>query len=574
MPSQKMENQLRMALELPESVRQETLDLDTGFSVAEDTWTVIVRYVGDIDRLETDGIIIEKLLGGYAVVILPAEQVDTFVAEPEIIYMEKPKRLNFAVTQGKRSACFAAVSEAPESLTGEGVLIGIVDSGLDFFHGDFRNPDGTTRLAAYWDQTAEGEPPEGYRRGRLYTEEEMNTLLAGEEDGTFRTELDTSGHGTAVAGIAAGNGRDQENGQAGAAPGSRILAVKLGVPGSRSFPRTTELMTGVDFLVRTAQKMGMPIAVNISFGNNYGSHSGDSLIASYLNVAADYGRTVICIGTGNEGEMARHASTVWQENVPEITELSVSPYQSSFNLQLWKNYEDQTALLIVHPDNRRYVLIEGDPGLQQRRLGETDVLIYYGEPAPYSMQQELYVEFVPRGSYVDAGVWKIVAYPYRIIRGSHDYWLPSGDGVQPGTIFLKPDPERTMTEPSPAAMCIAVAAYNSLSQIYAPFSGRGYPRQTALIHPVLAAPGVDIQTARAGGGYTTVTGTSFATPFVTGAAALLMEWGIVRGNDPYLYGQKVKAYLISGARRIPSEREYPNPRVGYGVLCVGDSLPG
>ncbi len=272
MPSQKMENQLRMALELPESVRQETLDLDTGFSETEDTWTVIVRYVGNIDRLEAAGVIIEKLLGGYAVAVLPAGLVDSFVAEPEIIYMEKPKRLNFAVAQGKRSSCFSPVSDLQESLTGEGVLIGIVDSGLDFFHGDFRNPDGTTRLAAYWDQAGEGNPPKGYRRGRLYTEEEINGILAGGEDGSFRAGLDTSGHGTAVAGIAAGNGREPENGQTGAAPGSRILAVKLGVPGSRSFPRTTELMTGVDFLVRTAREMGMPIAVNISFGNNYGSH--------------------------------------------------------------------------------------------------------------------------------------------------------------------------------------------------------------------------------------------------------------------------------------------------------------
>lgn len=355
MPSQKMENQLRMALELPESVRQETLDLDTGFSEEEDTWTVIVRYVGDIDRLETGGITITKLLGGFAVVTLPAGRIDAFAVEPEIIYMEKPKRLNFAVAQGKRSACFAQVSDPPENLTGEGVLIGIVDSGLDFFHDDFRNSDGTTRLAAYWDQTGEGRPPRGYRRGRLYTEEEINALLAGEEE-SVRAGLDASGHGTAVAGIAAGNGRGQENGQAGAAPGSRILAVKLGTPGSRSFPRTTELMTGVDFLVRMAQEMGMPIAVNISFGNNYGSHSGDSLMASYLNVAADYGRTVICIGTGNEGELARHASSVWEEDVPEVTELSVSEYQTSFNLQLWKDYEDRTALVIVHPDNRRYVL--------------------------------------------------------------------------------------------------------------------------------------------------------------------------------------------------------------------------
>ena len=92
--------------------------------------------------------------------------------------------------------------------------------------------------------------------------------------------------------------------------------------------------------------------------------------------------------------------------------------------------------------------------------------------------------------------------------------------------------------------------------------------------PDLAAPGVNIVTARAGGGHGAYTGTSFAVPLVTGAAALLMEWGIVRGNDPYLYGEKLKAFLQRGARRVRGEEALPNSRVGYGAMCVEDSLPG
>ena len=109
---------------------------------------------------------------------------------------------------------------------------------------------------------------------------------------------------------------------------------------------------------------------------------------------------------------------------------------------------------------------------------------------------------------------------------------------------------------------------------YADFSGRGTERGENFRKPDLAAPGVDIMTTVPGGGYAPATGTSFATPFVTGAAALLMEWGITDGNDPFLYGEKVKAYLQKGARSLPAFSEYPNPQIGWGTLCVRESLPG
>lgn len=134
-------------------------------------------------------------------------------------------------------------------------------------------------------------------------------------------------------------------------------------------------------------------------------------------------------------------------------------------------------------------------------------------------------------------------------------------------------PETTLTIPSTASGVISVGAYNDSNLAYADFSGRGFTRQTRQVKPDLAAPGVDIITAKAGGGYEAVTGTSFAAPFVTGSAALLMQWGIVDGNDPFLYGEKVKAYLIRGARHLPGYTEWPNERVGYGALCVEESIP-
>lgn len=571
MSNQKLETQLQMALDLPEYVRQETMDLNVGVDDADDRWTLLIRYVGDILSQESDTVQITVLLGGYAVVVLPQEEIETFSALPQVIYVEKPKRLNFAVHEGKQASCFTAVQTYPYNLTGEGVLIGIVDSGIDIFHADFRNRDGSTRILALWDQTVEGEPPAGFHRGRLYSREDINTVLETETEESWR-KFDSSGHGTAVAGIAAGGGRSDAY-YRGAAANSELLVVRLGAPDERSFPRTSELMTGVDYLVRTAAQLGKAIAVNVSFGNNYGSHDGDSLLSSYLDEAAVFGRNVICIGMGNEGDMARHTAGQWQEGQLQVTELEVQSFQTSFNLQMYLSYEDRVDFFLVHPDGRNYASIDERVGTQQIRLGQTVIYINYGQPTPYSRKQEVYLEFVPEGSYVDSGTWRIVADPKRIVTGNYDYWLPSGQSVQDGTKFLFPDPNRSFTEPAGTSKTIAVAAYDTATQAYAPFSGRGFPQAPGDIQPVIAAPGVNITTVKAGGGYGTVTGTSFATPFVTGACALLMEWGIVQGNDPYLYGQKLKSYLISGARRLPGVSEYPNRLVGYGALCVRDSLP-
>ena len=571
MENQKLDNELQFSLELTEQVRQETLELNVGYTQADEKWTLIIRYIGDIETAVDEETEVTVLLGGYAIVRISEEKIEALADLPQVIYIEKPRQLQFAVQKGKRTSCFLPVQTVPLSLYGNGVLVGIVDSGIDYFHADFRNTDGSTRLVALWDQTEQGTPPEGYQTGRLYTKKDINDILE-KHDPVFRRTLDPGGHGTAVAGIAVGNGQETVENR-GAAWQSDILFVKLGNPGEKSFPRTSELMTAVDYMVKTAVRMGRPIAINISFGNSYGSHNGDSLLSSYLDVAAEYGRNVICIGTGNEGDTSRHASGIWEKSRLEVTEFAVQSFQQAFNVQLFMQYEDQVTFALVHPDGQQFAVIRNMPEVQEYLLGETRVYVYYGGPTPYSREKELYLAFVPVAQYVDSGIWRIVADPTRVVTGRYDLWLPSGGEIQTGTAFLFPDVDRTFTEPAGTSRSIAVAAYDSATLAYAPFSGRGFPGRPGDLQPTLAAPGVNITTTSSGGGYTTVTGTSFATPFVTGAAALLMDWGIIRGNDPFLYGQKVKSYLISGARPLPGIEAYPDRRVGYGRLCIAESLP-
>lgn len=294
---------------------------------------------------------------------------------------------------------------------------------------------------------------------------------------------------------------------------------------------------------------------------------------TYLNQAVGYGRVTLCVGTGNEGNQAGHIAGRVRQGENYEAELGIGTYEPAMNLQIWKNYQDQMEISLVHPDGTIIGPLEQTLGTQRYRHAGTQLLIYYGKPSPYSTSQEIYIDFLPTESYIDSGIWRIRLIPRRILQGEFSMWLPGGKTVGEATRFYRPTPETTLTIPSTALSAISVAAYDSRRQSYADFSGRGYTRLPVQIKPDLAAPGVDIRAPRPGGGYQTVTGTSFATPFVSGAAALLMEWGIVRGNDLYLYGEKVKSYLINGAKQPPGETEWPNARVGWGALCIAQSIP-
>lgn len=614
MPNEKIENLLNLALDATPQEREKSLELDVGYEAANNTWEVIVKFSGTAQELETlfrenfpaqyEAVRITNLTNEYAILEIPANLVDAVASLAEIEYMEKPKRLFFAVNNGRRVSCISSLqvgNQTPPTgrnqLTGKGVLVAVIDSGIDYSHPDFRNANGSTRILNLWDQTipagsvpvfqteetgengASGQflqAPQGYYRGTEFDSAVINRAL---EQPTERERFaicpsrDISGHGTHVTGIAAGNGRASEGRYRGVAYESNLIIVKLGTQQENAFPRTTELMMAVDYCLRKAREYGMPVSLNLSFGNNYGSHSGTSLIETYLNDMASSGRSVMAIGSGNEGAASGHTSGIVSDDETKVIELAVSPYESALNLQIWKSYADEMAVIIAHPDGRTVGPLQQIQGPQRFTIENTQLLVYYGEPSPYSPYQEIYIDFIPVRDYIDAGVWEIRLVPQRIVLGNYNMWLPAGGVLNSGTGFLLPTEETTLTIPSTAAKAITVGAYDAYFDQPAAFSGRGYTRETNQVKPDIVAPGVNITSAAPGGGYVTRSGTSMATPFVTGSAAILMEWGIVNGNDLYLYGEKMKAYLIRGARHLPGFTEWPNPQLGWGALCARDSLP-
>jgi subtilisin family serine protease len=332
-------------------------------------------------------------------------------------------------------------------------------------------------------------------------------------------------------------------------------------------------MQALDYVVKKALEYNRPVAINLSFGNNYGAHDGTSLLEQFIETIANVGRSVICIGTGNEGSSAGHTfGRMVEEEETEIL-LAVGESEPTINVQLWKAYFDFADISIISPSGVRIGPIQEQLGSQRFTVGNTQILLYYGEPSPFSIDQEIFFDFLPVGTYIDSGVWRIVLTPRDIVNGEFSLWLPTQGTLNRGTGFLFPTEERSLTIPSTSYKTIGVGAYDALTFSYADFSGRGPAGPGRRAKPDLVAPGVNVRVPVPGGTFMNVSGTSFATPFVTGSVALLMQWGIVDGNDPFLYGEKVKAYLQRGARPFPGITDYPNPLVGYGALCVEESIP-
>ena len=562
MADQKLENLLNISLQATKEEREKSEELGIGYDPEQNTWELIVRYTGSLDglRIRYPQIRIRELLNQYAVLIVPETLVDAVSQETVIEYLEKPKQLYFELQAGKAASCINAVQQGmnnPFGLFGKGTIVAVIDTGIRAESMEFRNADGSTRILNIWDQTT----------GTEYDRSQIDEALQNETKDTAGIPgADVLGHGTQVAAIACGS--------SGVAAQADILVVKLGLAAKNGFPRTTQLMEALDYVVRKAIDYGEPLAVNISFGNNYGDHTGSSLLENFINDIADSWKCSICIGSGNEGLGAVHTGGTLTEDTEETVELAVSSYETGLSIQIWKDYWDDIAVEIIAPSGRNLGRIQENSRVSRIRYEDMELLTYFGEPSPFRIRQEIYIDMIPQTVYIQSGLWKLRLIPRSIRNGRYDMWLPAQGALNFGTGFTSPDSASTFTIPSAAAKAVTVGAYDAGTGSAAPFSGQGYIVEiggSLMVKPELAAPGVNVLVPSVSG-MARVSGTSYATPFVTGSAALLMEWGIVRGNDTFLYGEKLKAYLIKGAEPLAGAA-VPDTQTGWGRLCLKNSLP-
>lgn len=611
--NQKIENLLNVSLDATREELESSESLSTGFNWRDNTWEIIVRYTGNLENIKANyNVYVRELLFNYAIIVTDKATIELISQEPQIVYVEKPKSLYFQLERAKSVACASnvrvgqpgaygyknisrnineSISENTSGnigsgqtgqgiggiadngiqyLSGKGVITAIIDTGIDIYSSEFRNADGSTRILDIYDQTLQREysaadidafigKDRNVYTGRDISQEENEGIPA----------FDNIQHGTNVAVIACG--------KSGVAYESDIIVVKMGYSYNNQFPRTTSLMDAIDYIIRKAMEYNRPVAINISYGMNYGDHNGNTLLESYINAAASGYKCSICIGSGNEADKAVHYGGTIKNAQTDTVEIAVGEYQSSIDIQIWKYYWDDIRVTLISPDGTERVIVTHGK-ISRYTLGRTNVISLSGEPSPYNLYQEIYINLQLQGSYITSGIWKIQLYGENVRQGTYNIWLPASVSLNRATGVIRPVAYDTITIPATAGGCISVGAYNSYTGAYAAFSGRGSALTdvlTAGIKPDILAPGVDIsirRDTRQGVVYTSVTGTSYATPFVTGAAALLMQWGIVMENDRFMYGEKLKAYLRSGARQLDGVTQTPNPVTGYGALCVEDSI--
>ncbi|MCL2397541.1 MAG: S8 family serine peptidase [Defluviitaleaceae bacterium] len=532
---------------------------------------VIVKFSGDIQRVAAELGGIAELLGpSIAIVTIDGDRLGRLADYEEVEYVEMPKDISLNMIESLYHACVPQAA-AQYGLTGEGTIVAVIDSGVDYTHPDFRNADGTTRIVYLWDMTAVGMPPAGFKAGHLYTAAELNTALAAPEPLAVIPQIDTIGHGTAVTGVAAGNGRASGGVQKGVAPQAAIVAVKLGRNGNVHNARTIELMRGLKFAADVADAAKKSCAINISFGTNEGSHDGNSLFEQYVDEIAQRPRISIAVAAGNEASAGHHFSGYLTTGEVETVEFTIAGGISNLHMVMSKDFVDEFSIEIITPTGKSTGAVEVKNQEKLVTLDGTEILIHMGQPTHYSPHQGIFVQMRGIGGPIARGLWRLVVTSVHSVVGSYQIWMPTTEEVTKGTAFVRPNPNATITMPATARDVVAVGAYDAARDSYAEFSGRGFVSDGMFVKPDIVAPGVNVLAARAGGGYDTYSGTSIAAPFVAGAAALLMEWGIVQGNDPDLYGQRLRAFLHLGATRSPY-REYPNDQWGYGQLCLKTTL--
>ncbi len=562
MNNPKADAALNLSLSLPQNLKEMSLSLSA--VQGDDVWEILVLASQDLSFLteQYPQIEVSMLLENFAILRLPPSLIAIISTLPQILYIEMPRYISFEILSGKRASCITQVTLPPLSLTGNGVLVGFVDSGIDLTHPDFRDPSGNSRILFLWDQSGTENAPERYLFGTEYNQAQINEALRDKKT----LPRDESGHGTGVAGIACGNGAASNGRYRGVAPDAELIVVKMRI-NQRLYPRTTELISGIDYCIRKALELNRPLVLNISFGNNYGAHTGSSLSELYLNRVALLGRISIVAASGNEGASPVHATSFLDQTV--TVDFSISERQSSLSVQLWKDYADVVQIRLLAPSGAQYMLSNAF-GTDIGMLNQTRFAIYNSAPSPFQRLQEYYFEFFPADNhlYLSSGVWSLIVEPISIKNGEVELWLPAASSLNSATRFLSPNPYNTLTIPSTASSVITVGAYDAKTDVPADFSGRGAATSSNLLtKPDIAAPGVSITVPAFPDGYQIVSGTSFAAPFVTGSAALLMEWGIVQRNNLFLYGERLKAWLIAGARTLPGY-PVPNPRTGWGALCL------
>lgn len=463
------------------------------------------------------------------------------------------------------------------SLKGEGVLVGFIDTGIDYENPLFRYSDGSSRILRIWDQTVrDGIPPAGILYGAEYTKEQIDQALASENPYEAVPSRDENGHGTFLAGVACGS-ESVENDFIGAVPNAQIAVVKLKeakqylrdfffVPKGVAAYQENDIMMGVSYLNGLANTLNMPLVICFALGNSVGSHGRNGPLSSFLNMICTRRRRSIVTAVGNEANARHHfQGRIADDMEYEDVEINVEEDMQGFFVEMWAKAPELYSISVISPTGEQLQRVTLRPEASEtfRFVFEgTTVMVDYRIETKESANQLIYLRFAaPK-----RGLWVVRVYPENRVTGLYNMWLPMQQMTDGNVFFLRSNPEITLTSPSNASQVISVAGYNAVNQSIFSDSGRGYT-VSGEIKPDFAAPAVNVYGPGLRNRYVTLTGTSAAAAIATGAVAQIMEWALVEQNHPTLSNAGIKNMLIRGTNQS-SQRSYPNREWGFGTLDV------
>lgn len=498
--------------------------------------------------------------------------------EEGFFYTTVPKLYTLLDTVNLDAAGITQVQNQPVlRLTGQDIILGFIDTGIDYTHPAFRRSDGSSRIYGLWDQTVQtGTPPYDLEYGSVYTRQEINQALALEDPYSLVPSQDEIGHGTALAGIAAGTALP-ENDFAGAAPQAMIAVVKLKpakeylksffyVTGDAPAYQMTDIMAGIRYLIRLSEELLKPLVICLGLGTSQGAHSGDSPLDSMLSVTNQFRGIIGVSAAGNEAGRAHHYyGTALNSTEYNAVEILVKEGTRGFCAELWGQPPEVYAVGFESPLGE--VVQKIPPRLSYSEnisfiLENTKIFVSSEIIQTVSGSQLIFIRFTDP----TPGSWKIRVYTENYNSGSYHIWLPITGFSNPDVTFLEPNPDTTITSPGTSLSVITTAAYNAYNNSLYLNSSRGYTR-TGQIKPDIAAPGVNVFAPAPRQRYTTITGTSSAAAITAGASALVMEWGMNRTPSRIFNSEEMKSLFIRGAQRR-GDNLYPNREWGYGLLDV------
>jgi subtilisin family serine protease len=537
-----------------------------------------------IEYLEDEGVQLEDLEedtmvmidNRFAVIYFSVSKVSQRL-KSEIGYAYIPKLFGLLDTGHLEAMGVTRVQNAPFlSLKGQGVLLGFVDTGIDYTNPIFKNADNTTRIISIWDQTIENmeATEETFYYGREYNSEEINLALQSQDPLSVVPTTDEIGHGTMLAGIAGGSQIEAEN-FVGVAPLSEFVVVKLktakqnmkeyfSVPEEAICYQENDIMFGIRYLFNVSRKLKRPIAICIGLGSNQGAHDGRSTLSVFISDLAERSGIAIIAAAGNEGNAGHHYYGVADKATGlDTVELRVGENEAGFPLEIWGQVPGTYSIDLTSPTGEYIPRIPARLGENReiRFLFEnTVVLVDYIIVEAQTGDQLILLRFKNPAP----GIWRIRVYVSGDITSGFHMWLPMRGFITDNTVFVRPNPDTTVTIPGNAPIPITVTAYDFTNQSLYRLASRGYTR-TDIIKPEMAAPGVEVFGPMPNNTFGRNSGSSVAAANVTGVSALLLEWGIVRGNFIYMDSMEVKKFLIRGVKR-QDNITYPNREWGYGAI--------